>query len=1111
MKKILFICSILVLSFIFSLGLHIQIFAESVPCFDYYKFQSVSVNVGPEKLVYKTGDIITFSGTVINENNYPIFDGYVFVRISEVNSSYLTEGHNIKDEFMAVGPLAIDASSSKQVNFSWNVPTKLKDGKYKAEYFFSVDKKFNLGGLPFTNEITIGFSNFDIISAISKNVSFDKSSTKVNGKKYLHIGNWPVVNQGEKVTFTQDIINTYKQSKNVEVAYDLYFWDSLNEKDLISTKSENITLKAGEKKTLSYEIPKVENSVYYLKMTVKTDDGTKSIVNMRVTSNIERARVNYFGLNKFPLTKNDSATMFSCFHNSSGINTEGRVSLIAKDKKGNEIANIDYSGKIPSSVSAEKIDFKALSDLKYVKLEQKIYDKSGTLLDSEDTVYDCSLLNSEECKKDSNYIAIYILVALLIIFLFPLFFKRNRDNKRIKIILILINIALFILFLIILLGFSFVGAETVSFQSSQNSPSSINYSAQIVSYLLDGNVTRKNYVAVDKTSSSVNVGDILNFTSTSTCDFNINGGFWGTPPCGQDIIVNNYISQRLDSLYDVVDSDYDYLYLYPGKTKSNLLNKLENLMYNISSDKDYNIDSTEATLIGYALKNDTSIHDGFMGGYYFDSESQREFYMNHLIGSDDIDQKRDLIFSKKYGINMVLSRFEYDGLELEDQFSAMKFSITENTSNLVLSSSNPDIIYCSGSSCQVIGVGSATITVAISDPVFTFNGCAYMPVLDKFLCNDGLFFVSGDYSSFSLGAKDTIGPYTENYLGFKSEAVEPVTSLKVPGQKFTWDFVATDPGILMTFTSSTSTIDSGSSAILSWTSNADNCSLSLKDSSWNPGTINPTSDSISTGVLNALNNVVAEYIYTLSCAKGDSTLSKDVTIYVKGAETPVPIVNLYRTDGKTDVYIGDTISLNWDFEHTTGCSASDDWSGTKNVDGGPEDLQVLRDSTYSLTCFGDGGDSTKSVSVSLTDCSPYSTIGTSSECIDNTIRETPYIDCSMSEYRDYGTSIDTGAYCSMGEEKLDCTTEGVVKKDVQFNWVINIPDLYSVSSVVSDTGEFTGNWFIDGNVIKIPQKYTSTGEKTLRATTTLSKDGHQYTGTCTATTTVSAGGGATGQ
>ncbi|MDD4803778.1 MAG: hypothetical protein PHN69_01260 [Candidatus Pacebacteria bacterium] len=1110
MKKLLFLRFILI-CFFFVIS-STQIFAEPATCFDYYKFQSVHVNVGPEKPVYKTGDTIIFSGTVINQNDYPIFDGYVFVRISEVNPSYITEGHNVKDEFMAIGPLAIDASSSKQVNFSWNVPARLKNGSYKADYFFSVDKKFNLGGLPFTNEITIGFSNFDIISAISKNVSFDKSSTKVNGGKYLHIGNWPMVDQGDKTIFTQNIVNTYKQSKNVEITYDLYFWDSLNEKDLISTKSEKIILKAGETKELTYEISEIKDTVYYLKMTAKTDDGAKSIVNMRVTSSSEKPRVNYFGLNKFPLKKGDVSTIFSCFHNSSGISTEGRVSLIAKDIKGNNLAEIDYNGRILSSVSAEKINFDVLKNLKYVKLEQKIYDKNGVILDSEDTVYDCSLLDSEECKKDSNYIAIYILVALLIIFLSLFLFKRNRDDKKIKNILILINTALFIILLIVLLGFRFAGAQTGGFSNSQNLPSSINYSAQVVSYPLDGNVTRKDYVTVDKTSPSVRMGDVLNFTLVSVCDFNLSGGFWDTPSCGQDITINNNLSDRLDSLYDNIYNQ-DYLSLYPGKTRVELLDKLKELMIDIYNDTTLNIDYTEAKLIGYALKYDTSIHDAMLGNKYFINEQERVGVSDYLISTHYLSEKRTKILEKKEGIRTVLHRFRYDDLDLTDKLSAMKFSITGNSPNLLTYSSNPNVINCTGSSCRVVGAGSANITVVISNPVFTFKGCAYIPVERRFLCNDGLFYVKSGthYSSFTLGSKDTNNRYSSDIFGFRNGTGNPVTSLTMAGSRFYWNFVAEDPGISMTFTSSTSTISSGSSATLSWTTNADNCNLSLKDSSWNPVTINPTFGTTNTGVLTAGNNVVVNYIYTLSCAKGIRTSSKDVTIYVKGAETPVPIVNLYRTDGKTDVYIGDIISLAWDSQYSTDCSASVDWSGIKNIDGGPEDLQVLKNSTYSLTCSGNGGDTTGTINVPLTDCSQYSIIGTSSECIDNTIRETPYIDCSMSEYRDYGTPINTGVSCSLTMSSLNCYPEGNFIKDVQNNWLIEVPLNYT-NPTLTGINITHGQETILGNKITIPKIYTSTGEKTFQATTTaLDTNGLTYTGTCTATTTVSGGGGATGQ
>ncbi len=369
-------------------------------CFDYYKFGSVQVNVYTDKNVVFLGDEVIFSGELENENPYPVFNGYLYARISEQNPNYLTDGHNVIDEFIALGPLAINSESTLPVSFSWKVPDKLSFGEYTIEYFFSVNKKMNLAGLPFTNEIIAGSSDFLVSGNVEGRVSFLKDTTQVNGKKYDHIGNWPLINSGEKVTVSQDLRNSFSEEVKTTISYNLYYWDSLDPNDGLSSTSEEIALKPGETKTLFYEIPRVEKSVYYLQIVSESDNGVRSIVNVRITSDVSQPRINYFGLNNFPINSNDSVTLYSCFHNTSlGPAKLGRSLLVAKDRLGEELARVDYKGIILGEISSKFVEFVANSDLDYVLLEQELYDENGDLLESQEIIYDISLLGLESERE----------------------------------------------------------------------------------------------------------------------------------------------------------------------------------------------------------------------------------------------------------------------------------------------------------------------------------------------------------------------------------------------------------------------------------------------------------------------------------------------------------------------------------------------------------------------------------------------------------------------------------------------------------------------------------------------------------------------------------------
>ena len=505
-------------------------------CFDYYKFQSVQVSVGTENGVYKAGDVMSFSGELINENTYPVVDGNVFVRISEVNPNYTTEGHYTVGEFIAKENIAIDASSSQLISFQWKTPANLKDGSYRADYFFSVGKQFNLGGLPFTNEIIVGFSNFSMESAEDSSVYLDRAGTKVNGTKYNQIGNWPIVEAGSKVAISQVLKNTTDTSQTVSVSYNLYFWDSLNPSDLISSKAETVTIASGKDKTLTYEIPKVDKSVYYLKITAKTSGGAQSILNIRLSSEMERPRINYFAVTGFPLKKGESAKIFSCFHNTSNIATEGKVVLSAKDIKGNEIAKIQYNGIISSAVSAKAGDLKALKNLTYLKLDQLLYDKSGKVIEQKSEIYDCKTLDSAKCVEMTkfNFFVPIAIVAGLFLILSLIFIKKNKS-------LSLIFLAIAIIFAVVGAMMRYTGSVSAE-TTSENGKTKTQTLSERYGWYKGGDLSREavsgDLNAVHSVTLSgdwdliLDPGQTINFTRETDCSFNSTGGIWDTPYCG---------------------------------------------------------------------------------------------------------------------------------------------------------------------------------------------------------------------------------------------------------------------------------------------------------------------------------------------------------------------------------------------------------------------------------------------------------------------------------------------------------------------------------------------------------------------------------------------------
>ena len=517
---------------------------EPTDCFSpgLYQFQSVQVSVGPEKDAYSVGENINFVGNIINQNEYPVVDGTVFVRISKDNKNYIKEGYNVVDEVVATSSFSIDASSSLPIKFSWLVPKNLGAGDYRADYFFSVGNKFNLGGLPFTNEIVVGSAEFKIIGTQNTEFMLDRVGTKVNGIKYNHIGGWPFVGKDSEIKITQPIKNLTSKEIMVTVNYDLYFWDSLNPKDKLDSKTETVIVPANSSKDLIYTIPESEQSVYYLRIKATVGDAS-SIVNIRTTSDIERARINYPAITTFPLLKGESTNLFSCFHTVYGIASSSKLILTLTDKDGSNVAKGEYNGSFGEDMSAALMKFTSNKDYYFLNLKAELFDDNGKIVDSYQTKYDCATLNSDKCQRSTNASTIIFCIISILILLLGLYFARFIKKSVIKrttivILFLLLVFSIFIYAYCVVFKITIVQASAADIAARTRTNSvTMDYKVKLydkknvsTQALASGDLNFETSLVISTTT--LLIGDNVDVSNDLSCTFNGTGSNFDTPYCG---------------------------------------------------------------------------------------------------------------------------------------------------------------------------------------------------------------------------------------------------------------------------------------------------------------------------------------------------------------------------------------------------------------------------------------------------------------------------------------------------------------------------------------------------------------------------------------------------
>jgi hypothetical protein len=141
------------------------------------------------------------------------------------------------------------------------------------------------------------------------------------------------------------------------------------------------------------------------------------------------------------------------------------------------------------------------------------------------------------------------------------------------------------------------------------------------------------------------------------------------------------------------------------------------------------------------------------------------------------------------------------------------------------------------------------------------------------------------------------------------------------------------------------------SSTLSWSStDATSCTAS---GAW--------SGSRATSGSQTRSSLIATSTFILTCTGAGGSASRSVTVSV--APPPLPTVTL--SANPTTVNMNGSSTLNWSSSNATSCTASGAWSGAKPVSGSQNVGPLTQDSTFSLSCTGPGGTTTRPVTVTV--------------------------------------------------------------------------------------------------------------------------------------------------
>lgn len=378
----------------------------TVNCFDYYRFGSVQANISAQTSSAVSGTPITFTGTLVNENPYPIIDGALYVKVFRLRPNPTEKNVNgpfVVDQFFVRDGINLPAGGKTPLIFAWDIPSYTPSGRYEVATFFTTSKKYNLLGLSFTDDVAGNRAGFNITGEAQSIVAFDKDKVSVSGKQYRFAAYPPRVDKTAPVTVGAVISNDTDRDATVSIRWQAYAWDQGRFENLVAQNTESVIAPKNGTAKATYTVNDAKYPVYLVVGTLSWQN-TQSIINVRfVRDGIDRTRINFPAITAFPLKKGEEATLFSCLHNSgqSASVPNGRLELKLSDARGRTIHEYVYQGNVTGAMMGVAETFTPKNGYNALKLDAMLY-QNGVLVDEAHLTYDCAEIEAASCLPESE-------------------------------------------------------------------------------------------------------------------------------------------------------------------------------------------------------------------------------------------------------------------------------------------------------------------------------------------------------------------------------------------------------------------------------------------------------------------------------------------------------------------------------------------------------------------------------------------------------------------------------------------------------------------------------------------------------------------------------------
>lgn len=369
-------------------------------------FGSVVTNLTVPFEGTSAGSVVPVTALITNTRDFVLTDLQVYATVYKMtertDEERRTYGYDVVATFLVNDAVVLSPQESLELPFEWTSPSGLGAGEYMMS--LNVVSGYRM---PLMGDVTLdapigGTVQFTLTQheSVLTPAYWDKTTIMVNDTPYAGMGGMSLIQNGEDVVITADVVNPTDAEKVVAVTWRVYTENALRADRLIHESSNGTVLPPNERSAVTYTVPffpaLVEKPDVLVVGEVRDNNNATSYIVVRYARpEIQKIHLVPPFVLQYPLTRGVEQSVVSCV-SAFGDISEATVEITIIDAYGTSVFTDVHTGMITTALEALLRPFVPERTITNFSVVSTVM-KDGIALDTVTVNYACEEIDASLC------------------------------------------------------------------------------------------------------------------------------------------------------------------------------------------------------------------------------------------------------------------------------------------------------------------------------------------------------------------------------------------------------------------------------------------------------------------------------------------------------------------------------------------------------------------------------------------------------------------------------------------------------------------------------------------------------------------------------------------